>query len=271
MALAFIVDSLDSVPEGMRSEYTAHEGKFRLAVDGLEDTSGLKSALKKERDAAAKATKTANELDAKVKRWEALGKSEDEITAMVTAAAAAETEAAKKSGNFDALLKQHQDKAAEILRQTQATAASEKKTLETELNAARASERNAIIETSVTSALTKAKATTEGLDLLTERLGKRINFAMEDGKRVIQILQADGKTPMAGSGTDGTATYDDLIKEAVKSWPSLFEGTGAGGGGKSPTEKAAGRGDKTIPRAEWDKLNPFEQAGKVKAGVRPVD
>lgn len=267
MPLALEVATLETVPEAFHSEYTERDGKFHLNVDGID---GLKSALTKtraERDAAAKRTK---ELDVKVARWEALGKSDEEIATLLQKAADAETEAAKKSGNFDALLADHQKRSGEILKQKETAWTTEKTTLETELAAARTSERNAIIETSVMGALTKAKVTAEGVDLLTERLGKRIHFETVDGKRVIQITQADGKTPMAGSGADHTATFDDLVKEAVKTYPSLFEGTGAGGGG-TPPKQPGGAGDKTLSRAEWVALNPYEQAAKIKAGFKPVD
>jgi hypothetical protein len=49
-------------------------------------------------------------------------------------------------------------------------------------------------------------------------------------------MAADGETPMAGTGADGTATIDDLVKEAVAKYPSLFKASGAGGGGKNPRE-----------------------------------
>lgn len=253
MPLELVVDKIESVPEAARGAYVAKDGKFHLDFTP-EDTSGLKSALTKtrtERDEAAK----------QAKAWAALGKTPDEIAAMVTAADAAKLEKDKAAGNFDAILKQHQDKWA-----------AEKTTLETELNASRSSERGAILDTSIMGALTKEKAIPEGIELLTERLGKRIKFEIVDGKRKIQIMQADGKTPMAGAGADGAATFDDLVKEAKKTYPSLFEGTGAGGGGKQPGNKdAGGSGDKTIARAEWDKLNPYEQREKVKAGIKPVD
>ena len=51
MALKLTLDSLDGVDEAIKSLYVEQDGKFKLAVDGLEDTSGLKSALEKERKA----------------------------------------------------------------------------------------------------------------------------------------------------------------------------------------------------------------------------
>jgi hypothetical protein len=113
-------------------------------------------------------------------------------------------------------------------------------------------------------ALTKAKATAEGVDLLTERLGKRIKFETVDGKRKIQIMQADGETPLAGKGADGAATFDDLVTEAVKTWPSLFEGSGAGGGGTPPKGNGGGAAGKTITRADFEKLGPMERVAKLK-------
>lgn len=47
MALPLHTDTLESVPEPFRSEYSEADGKFHLNVDGLD---GLKSALHKERD-----------------------------------------------------------------------------------------------------------------------------------------------------------------------------------------------------------------------------
>lgn len=245
MPLQLVVDKLDSVPEPLRAEYTEKDGKFHLNVDGLEDTGGLKTALQKERDARKAAEK-------EIAAWKKSGKSAEEIAELVAAQTKADEEAARKAGNFDALLKQHKEKSDAEIAQARA-----------ERDAAFGSERSAIIENRVMTALTKAKATTEGMDLLTERLGKRIHIETVDGKRVTTIMQTDGKTPLAGSNADGSASYDDLVTEAKKAWPSLFEGTGAGGGGKQPNASGGKQGDKTITRAEYDKLSPHEQRQKV--------
>jgi hypothetical protein len=84
--------------------------------------------------------------------------------------------------------------------------------------------------------------TEEGTELLPDRLANRIKFETVDGKRVLKIMAADGETPMAGSGPDGSATLDDLAKEATTKYPSLFKGSGAGGGGKQPDNRAGGSG-----------------------------
>lgn len=239
--LPLTTDNIESIPEAARALYEERDGKFHLPVAGLEDTSGLKSALEKER-------KAARELEKRVKRWESLGKTDEEIADLLKAQEEAEAKRAKEAGDTEAILKQHQDKWAK-----------ERAALESELNAARASERNAIIENSIMAALTKASATEEGIDLMPDRLANRIKFETQDGKRVVRIMQPDGETPMAGSGKDGLATFDDLVKEAMAKWPSLFKGTGAGGSGTPPKQSAGGTGGKK--RSE---MSAAERAAYIK-------
>ena len=267
MPLDLVVDSVDSLPEAVRGLYAEKDGKFHLDVSGVEDTAGLKSALAKERTAAANAAKEAKALRDKVASWESLGKSDAEIREMLEKNATAEMEAAKKAGNFDAILADTRKKHDDTLKAVTDKHNNEKSALQKELDAARASERGAIVENKVATTLAKEKVTQEGLDLLTERLGRRIKIETVDGKRQIAITQADGVTPMAGSASDGTATIDDLVKEAKKSWPSLFEGSGAGGGGADP--RGGGRrdaGSKVMPRSEFERLSATDRKARMKAG-----
>lgn len=214
--LNLVIEKLDDVDEGMRGLYVERDGKFHLDVDGVEDTSSLKSSLQKER-------KLREDLEKQRKSWERLGKTPDEIAELLAQREEEERKKAEQAGDHAKILKQHQDKWAK-----------EKAELEAELNAARGSERSAIIGNSVMTALTKEGATEEGVDLLPDRLASRIKFETKDGKRLIKIMQADGETPMAGSGAEGSATIDDLVKEAKQKWPSLFKGNGATGSGTQP-------------------------------------
>lgn len=215
MALAQIVESLDDVPETARGAYVEKDGKFVLDFE-VEDTTSLKTALNSERQLRAKYEKQA-------KAWEKTGKSPEEIAELLEAQRLKDEEAAKKAGDFDTILNQHK-----------ANWEKREKELLGEVDASRASERSAVVGERVLGALAKAGATEEGAELLPERLSNRIKFETVNGKRVLKIMQADGETPMAGSGADGTATIDDLVKEAIKKYPSLFKGNGGGGGGKEP-------------------------------------
>ncbi|MBX5238631.1 hypothetical protein [Rhizobium sp. NLR22b] len=223
MPLKFSVDSLDDISEAHRDLYTEKDGKFFLSVDGLEDNAGLKKALETERE-------TRKKYEKEIKAWQRTGKTADEIAELLAAAEEAERQKHVKEGNFDAVLKQHQGNWEK-----------EKADLVAELEASKASEKGAVIGNSLLTALTKAGATEEGLDLLPDRLSPRINFERDGNKRVISIMAADGVTPLAGSAKDGMATFDDLVKEAVDKYPSLFKGSGQGGSGKHPDNKGGGR------------------------------
>jgi hypothetical protein len=103
-----------------------------------------------------------------------------------------------------------------IIAQHEAAAAFKISTLETELADARALERDVLPTAVLATALCRAGANPAGVDLLPQHLGKRVVLTSARGKFRIQILQDDGKTPMAG------ATIDDLVSEAARSFPSLF-------------------------------------------------
>lgn len=66
MGLKLIVEKLDDIPEALRDLYSLDEKgdkKYHLNVEGLEDTSALKSAAKKERERADAAEKIAKQFD----------------------------------------------------------------------------------------------------------------------------------------------------------------------------------------------------------------
>lgn len=221
-ALKLTLDTLEGIDDAIKPLYVEKDGKFSLAVEGIEDTSGLKTALQKERRDRA-------ELEKKVKRWEGLGKSDEEIAQLLKDAEEAERKKAEADGDHAKILKQHQEKWAK----TEAD-------LKAELSVARASERGAIVGERIMGALGKEGATEEGLDLIPDRLVSRIHFDTKDGKRVLKIMQADGETPMAGTGAEGVATIDDLVNEAKQKWPSLFKGTGTSGSGTPPNNNGGG-------------------------------
>ena len=223
--LDLTVDSLDAVPEPLRALYAEQDGKFRLKVKGVEDTGGLKSALEKERQAK-------RDLEKKVKRWEALGKSDEEIADLIRKHDEGESERLKAAGDFEAAIKRERDRWTK-----------ERETLEARLNAAEASERKAIISTQLLASLGRAGATDEGLELLPDRLAGRIKLEIQDGERVVRIMGPDGVTPMArADGSD--ASFDDLVAEVTAKYPSLFKGEGRTGGGMRPNNGAGGSGGK---------------------------
>lgn len=239
MPLALVFDTLDAIPEAARGAYVEKDGKFHLDVE-VEDTSALKGALQKERGSRGA-------LEKKINAWEKLGKTPEEIAEMVAAADKAAEEAAREKGDFASILKQKQDAWEK-----------EKSTLLAEVDVSRASERSAVVGERLLGALAKAGVTEEGSELLPDRLANRIKFETVNGKRVLKIMQADGETLMAGSGADGVATLDDLVKEAVTKYPSQFKANGGGGGGKPP-ETNGGKPNPTGGPATWSECKTDEQ------------
>ncbi len=247
MPLALKVDKLDTVPEAQRGLYVEKDGAFHLDVDGVPDVTGLKSALDSER--------AANKEHAKnLAAWKKLGKTPEEIAEMTAAAQTAAEDALKKAGKHDEILAAKLAAAEKVRTESEAKLTGQR---DSALGLARA----AVVGAAINTALTKAKATGEGLDLLGERLGKRVKLEFgDDGKHTISILDAAGGA-MIGSAKDGTATYDDLVKEATKIWPSLFEADGKGGSGAR--QPGTGGSGKTMSRADFAKLSAAEQKQKV--------
>lgn len=247
MAIPYVTDTLDSIPEAFRGEYAEKDGKYTLAVDGIPDTPpNLKSALEKERAARKTLEKTAAD-------WQKLGKSPEEIAAVLASAG----ESAAKSASFDAVLKQHKE-----------SFAIEKAALLADRDAAHKSEHDALKNATLHAALSAAKATREGLDLLTERLGERIKIETVGGKRVVTITDDDGK-PMSGKGPDGRATIVDLVNGAISRFPSMFAASGGGGGGKPSRNHA--RPSPTISRRDYEALPVHERSAKIRDGIQIVD
>lgn len=256
MPLALTVEKIDTVPEAQRALYVEKDGKFHLDVSDLPDVAGLKNALESERTAR-------KALDKDVAAWKKLGKTPEEIAELTAAAEAAAEAAAKKAGKHDEIL------AAKLAAAAKERAESEAK-LSGERDSALGLARKAIVDTRLTTALTKAKVTAEGGALLPEILAKRVKLDFTDGAESISILAVDG-TPMVGSAKDGTATFEDLAKEAVKSFPSLFEGSGAGGGGTDQKGQRQPTGGKLISRKDFESLGPLDRAAKMKEGFKLVD
>lgn len=62
MALKFEVDSLEGVDDAIKPLYQEHNGKFRLAVEGIDPADELKNALSREREERKSAKQRAEEL-----------------------------------------------------------------------------------------------------------------------------------------------------------------------------------------------------------------
>ena len=251
MALNFIVDDINSVPEAFRGEYTEKDGKFHLAVTGLETTYVPREALTRANNESAQRRHA-------ITAWEtaAAGRSVEDVQTLIADFDAGKHNKGKTKEEFDAALAQHK-KATD----TQIAA------ITGERDTAYGAARKAIVDGELKSALATAKATKTGLAMLPKILGDRIELKFENGEPMRRVMNADGKTQMIGTGSDGFATFDDLMKDVVKTYPDLFEGSGSGGGG-APVRGGGGGGNKTMTQAEFDAMPPKDRAAKFAEGFK---
>ena len=245
MALELIIDTLDASPEATRSLYVPFGEKFKLDVSGLEDTSGLKSALDKER-------KTARELERQSTAWKSLGKTPEEIQALVEAQTQAETDKLAKNGEWDKLRGQMNDKHAQELAAVTGKVADKDKALSKYL-----------VDASATAAIAAAKGVPE---LLLPHVRASVKVIEENGDYAVRIIDANGNPRVNGKGE--FLSINDLVGEMRGSeiFGRAFEGSGATGGGSSSTQSKGS--PKSVTRAEFDAMPLSDKQASLKAGVK---
>jgi hypothetical protein len=210
MALDLIVDALDAVPESFRSLYVQNGDKYKLDVSGVEDTSGLKSALEAERRAAREASKQAA-------AWKALGKTPDEIQALVDAQAKAEQERLTKAGDWDKLAKQMNDAHAQELNTLKSTLETKDKALAKHL-----------VDSAAVNAIAAAKGVPE---LLLPHIRSAVKVIEENGDYAVRVVDSTGSPRVNGKGE--FLSIKDLVSEMRQSevFGRAFDGSGASGSG----------------------------------------
>lgn len=245
MPLELTVESLDGLSEALSSLYVEREGKYHLDVSGVEDTTGLKSALDKERRTARDATRAKD-------RWERLGKTPEEIEALLQANEQATEDKAAKAGEWDSLKSQLNERHAAELKTRDEANGKMRTTLERYLVSAEA---------------TREIAAQKGSpDLLLPHVERQAKVIEEDGEFVVRIIDARGNVRIDAKGDP--LAIADLVAEMKKNetFGRAFEGSGLTGGG-TPHGQGGGGASKSMPKAEFDRLPAKERAAKMAEGV----
>lgn len=239
--LKLTLDSLDAVDEPLRGLYEEADGKFKLRVEGVEDTSGLRSALEKER-------KAARELAKKVQRWEALGKSDEEIAELLRKAEDAETSEAERKGEWDKLRAQMNEKHEAALKAKDETVGAMRARLNAEL-----------VDAKAVAAIAAAKGVPE---LLLPHVQRHVRV---DDEFNVQVVDAKGDPRVNGKGEP--LTIAELVAEMRGSevFGRAFEGSGHSGSGTPPGSGAGGAGARKKSdfktekeRADWTEKHGLE-------------
>lgn len=234
MALNLVVDTLDAVSEAQRGLYVEKDGKFRLDVDGLPDTDGLKSALEKERTAAKDAKRLAADM---AKRYE--GIDPDKVRGMLSKFEGDQEAKLIAEGKIDEVVNLRTEKLRNELSSQ----------LETTNSRVKALSQKAL-DNHILSAAAKVGIHKDAIEDALLR-GRNMFALAEDGSAVQRgpdgnpVLGKDGKTPF------GPMEWLESSKEFAPHWHlNGSSGSGAGGSGNGQS------GQKTITRAQYDSMNP---------------
>lgn len=232
--LKAIIDKLDSVAEGLRESYRAGtkeeglEGKFVLQVDGadgwaLENVSGLKTALGRERTRADNAEKKVakfGDLDP-----DTVKTSLDRLTELESLDPKKEADRLAQA-KIEAATKQLVEKHNQDMQAITSRNASLTKTVETLL-----------IDNAAIKALEGHKG---NVDLLLPHVKAQVRLKDgEDG--VVEVIDREGNVRI-GDAQGKPMTVDQLVEEMSKSekFSQGFAGTGHSGGGTPPNGNGGG-------------------------------
>jgi hypothetical protein len=256
--LALVIEKADYEKLGKEVQklYEEKDGKYHLDVDGVEDVSGLKSALVKERDAAKAAVAALKELKA---QWEGLDPVE--IRKLMEKLGGDEEATLLKAGKLDEVVAKKTEKQRQAHEKAIQTA--EAKVKAAEVRAAKFSQR--VLDNHIRAAAGKAGVHANAVDDALFR-ARTIFVLSEDGEAVQldkdghTVFGKDGKTPFSpGEWLEG-------MKESAPHWYPA----GAGGGGAVGDRGGKG-GQRTMKRAEFDGLDPVAKAQTIKDKVQVVD
>lgn len=244
MTLKMVVDSLESVEEAFRSLYAKGEdGKFHLSVEGVEDVSGLKSALQKEREAnkEMKGKMAAYEGIDPEKAQEALKKLRDiEEKKLIEAG-----ELEKVLENRTKIMRQdHQAQVDQLTKRAEAAEADSDKT--------RKLLATAIIERGITDAVNEIGQPRKGAIIDIIQRGRQTWRLDENGKPV--AYNDDGTTIYGKDGKE-PISMKEWAQKLLEQAPHLFEESRGGGARGS----IVGGDGSTLSAEELAKLSPAQR------------
>jgi hypothetical protein len=229
MPLLTKVDSLDDLHESLHDLYEEKDGSFHLkppegfvSADEVEDTSGLKSALQKEREAARENAKRLKAVQEKYAGFDL-----EEYERLASAEKDAETAKLEAAGEWDKIKVQMVEQHAQELSSKDAEIARLRGQLE-----------HVQIDSKVVESISKAGGNVE---LLKPHVRSRLQLNTDDFSTT--VLDGDGRTPKVDA--DGNpVSIDALISEMRKSdtFASAFKATDQSGSGSEP-QKGGSDGD----------------------------
>lgn len=253
MPLEATVHSLEGLSEEVAALYTKQEdGSFKLSLlegytptSDIEDTGGLKSALKKERDTVSALTGKVRSLEERFS-----GIDLEEVETLKQGRRDAEEAEAERKGEWDKLKGQMRDAHEVTLGKKDSEIARMRKEIE-----------RLTVDSQATSAINELEG---NVTLLTPHVKSLVKLVEVDGKFQPQVVDASGSPRVDADGNPLTikALVSEMRDQDV--YKGAFKGTGAAGGGTPPGD--GGEGNPDVPGGGTP---PIVNTGQARSSMTP--
>lgn len=211
----------EDIPESVRDFYEERDGAWVLDHDiDIPNVSSIRNDLSTER-------RRRQELESKIQKWESLGKSDEEIAALIEKHKKLEEDDLESKGKWDQLKAQLVETHNAEKNRLQKKIDDLTKTVDERDSAI----REMLLDSNATAAIAEHDGDPE---LLMPFVRKRMRVVEAEGRRKIEVLGEDGNVKMNGKGEP--ISVSDLIAEmrGNERFGKLFKGSGASGGGTPP-------------------------------------
>lgn len=261
MALKLIVKSIDEVDEAMRPLYIERDGAFHLDAEGFDEHPTV-SKYKQQQEAARRAERA---LKTQVEKWEKLGKTDEEISALIAAEEQNKQTALERAGEWDKLKEQMNNKHKEEIKRWEGLTEAEK---QNNIKLRGRLERY-LVDAKATAAIAAAEGEPELLLPIVKRFMK-VTEDPDTGEFSTSIVDDKGGARVNGKGDP--LTVDELLAE-MKSSEKLgraFKASGSSGGGSAP---GGGSNPKITPAGvpkSWAEAKTPEDKAKFIAHQKTV-
>lgn len=217
MSLKFKITKAEweGLDEGIKGFYEEKDGSYQLTVEGLDNASEIKIALRKERERAS-------EFEKIVKQWNGTGKKPEEVVEILKKAAEEEEQRKKDKGEYESIITQLKEGKAKELAVKDEALKTMRQTLDSYL-----------IDAEATRVLTEGGG---NATLLLPHVKKATQVIEDNGTYVVRVVGSDGNPRVNSKGE--YLGIKDLVEEMKEneSFQCAFaatdkKGSGAGGSG----------------------------------------
>lgn len=255
--------AFDKLPKDVQAQYKEQDGKYTLDVEGMEDNSGLKSALQKERDSVKGFRAQMKELQDQLASWDGL----DPAAVKALMAKFEDDGEAKliKEGKIEEVLAKRTEKLrAELQKQVEEVQTQYEGALEVI-----GTYEERVLDNAIRAAAEKAGVHPQAID--DTLLRARTLFQLDDEGNAVQYAE-DGKTVVLGK--DGKSAFGpaEWLEKTKETAPHWFPSNNSGGGAHNKGDSNAS-GKRQVKRSVFDAmLDPTEKASLARdKNVQIVD